>query len=117
AADVLATYAYDWWLGTPDLETDYAKQLQEFADIYARRKQQSIADAADRAKRQSQLTQPLADYVGKYTNELLGTIEVTNELLGTIEVTVDGNSLGVRLGNLYCQSTQQALGRAASCQS
>ena len=56
---------------------------------------QLIADAAERAKRQSQLTQPLADYVGKYTNELLGTIEVT----------VDGNSLGVRLGNLYCQST------------
>jgi CubicO group peptidase (beta-lactamase class C family) len=95
AADVLAAYAYDWWLGTPDLEADYAKQLQEFADIYARRKQQSIADAAERAKRQSQLTQPLADYVGKYTNELLGTIEVT----------VDGNSLGVRMGNLYCQST------------
>lgn len=95
AADVLAAYAYDWWLGTPDLEADYAKQLQEFADIYARRKQRAIADAAERAKRQSQLTQPLADYVGKYANELLGTIEVT----------VDGNSLGVRLGNLYCQST------------
>jgi hypothetical protein len=95
AADVLAAYAYDWWLGSNDLEANYAKQLREFADIYARRKQQSIAEAVERAKRQSQLTQPLADYVGKYTNELLGTIDVV----------VDQNSLGVRLGYLYSRST------------
>jgi hypothetical protein len=28
-ADMLAAYAYDWWLHTENLEADYTKQLQE----------------------------------------------------------------------------------------
>lgn len=94
-ADMLAAYAYDLWLGTPNLEADYAKQLQDFADLYTRRKQQTMAGAAERAKRQSQLTEPLAAYVGKYTHDMLGTIEIA----------VDGTTLGVRWGNLYSRST------------
>ena len=90
-ADMLAAYAYDLWLGTPNLEADYAKQLQEFADLYARRKQGTMAEAAARAKRTSQLTEPLSAYVGKYTHDLLGTVEITAE----------GNSLAVRMGNMY----------------
>ncbi len=95
AADMLAAYAYDLWLGTPNLETDYTKQLQELADQYAKRKQGTMAEAAARAKRTSQLTEPLAAYVGKYTNDLFGTVEITAE----------GNSLGVRMGNMFCVST------------
>ena len=94
-ADMLAAYAYDLWLGTPNLEPDYAKQLQDFADQYARRKQQTMAGAAERAKRTSQLTEPLAAYVGKYTNDMLGTIDIAAE----------GNALAVRWGNLYSVST------------
>jgi hypothetical protein len=94
-ADMLAAYAYDLWLGTPNLEADYAKQLQEFADLYTRRKQQTMAEAATRAKRTSQLTEPLAAYVGRYTHDLLGTVEITAE----------GNTLAARMGNMYSVST------------
>ncbi len=94
-ADMLAAYAYDLWNGTANLETDYAKQLQDFADLYARRKQETIAEAANRAKRTSQLTDPLTAYVGKYSNDIFGTIEIT----------VDGQSLGVRMGYMYAVST------------
>lgn len=94
-ADMLAAYAYDLWLGTPNLEADYAKQLQDFTDLYARRKRETSASAAERAKRTSQLTEPLAAYVGKYTNDMLGTIEIA----------VEGNTLAVRWGNLFCLST------------
>ena len=94
-ADMLAAYAYDLWNGTPNLEADYAKQLQDFADLYARRKQQTMAEAANRGKRTSQLTEPLTAYVGKYANDLFGTMEVT----------VEGQTLGIRMGNMYSVST------------
>ncbi len=94
-ADTLAIYAYDWWKGIENLEADYAKQLGDFSTLYENRKQQMIAQAAERAKRPSQLTQPLADYVGTYTNDLLGTIDVIAE----------GNYLAVRWGLLYSTAT------------
>lgn len=94
-ADMLAAYSYDLWMGTPNVEEDYAKQLDAFAAQYAQRKLQTIADAANRAKRTSQLTEPLTNYAGKYSNDLVGTVEVT----------VAGNSLGVRMGLMYCVST------------
>ena len=75
-ADMLAAYAYDWWLQTENLEVDYAKQLQETLTAFENRKQGIAADATQRAKREWQLTKPFADYAGKYRNELLGTMEV-----------------------------------------
>jgi CubicO group peptidase (beta-lactamase class C family) len=94
-ADMLAAYAYDLWNVTPNLEADYAKQLQEFADLYAQRKRDTMAQAAERAKRTSQLTGPLSAYIGKYEHDLLGTVEIT----------IDGTALGVRMGNMYSVST------------
>lgn len=94
-ADMLAAYAYDLWLGTLNLDADYARQIEGFADQYAQRKQQTIAAAASRASRTSQLTLPLADYVGKYVDPKLGTIEIS----------VKGNSLAVKMGMLNCVST------------
>jgi CubicO group peptidase (beta-lactamase class C family) len=94
-ADMLAAYAYDLSAGTPDLEADSVKQLQDFSDLYARRKQQTMVEAANRAKRTSQLTAPLAAYVGKYANDMLGTVEIS----------VAGSSLAVRMGNMYYVST------------
>ena len=75
-ADMLAAYAYDWWLQTENLEVDYAKQLQETLASYERRKQGIAAEAAERAKREWQLTKPFTDYAGKYRNDLMGTIEI-----------------------------------------
>jgi CubicO group peptidase (beta-lactamase class C family) len=95
AADVLATYAYDWWLGTADLKQVYEKQLQDLVDGYTQGTKRIIASTADRAKRTSQLTQPLADYAGTYRNDIYGTIEIS----------VSGNDLAVRMGNISCIAT------------
>jgi hypothetical protein len=75
-ADMLAAYAYDWWLQTENFEADYAKQVQDTVKAYEDRKQGIAAEAAQRAKREWQLTRPFADYAGKYTNDLAGTIEM-----------------------------------------
>ena len=76
-ADMLAAYAYDWWLQTENFEADYAKQLQETLTRFQNIIQGIAAEAAQRAKREWQLTKPFTDYAGKYRNDLLGTIEIT----------------------------------------
>jgi len=91
---LLTTYAYDRWLGT-DTNENYAKQLQEAAEQYGKMKQQMIASVRSRASRTSQLTRPLSDYVGRYTNEMLGNIDIV----------VEQNTLGVRMGNIRVLST------------
>lgn len=76
-ADMLAAYAYDWWLQTENFETDYAKQVQDTVKDYESRKQGIAAEAAQRAKREWQLTKPFSDYAGTYTNDLMGTLEIS----------------------------------------
>ncbi len=92
---MIATYAYDWWLGTPNFEAEYEKQLQSNFDAYETRKQQVHAAALDRAKRTWQLTKPFGDYSGRYTNPLWGTIEITPA----------ENALVFRMGNLSATAT------------
>src|SRR6185369_14017750 len=94
-ADMLAAYAYDWWARTPDLESVYARQLDETIKAYENRKQGIAAEAAQRAKRQWQLSKPLADYAGKYVNDLHGTIEIVAK----------ENALAVRMGNVNTVAT------------
>src|ERR1051326_4018027 len=89
-ADMLAAYAYDWWLRTENLEADYAKELERSFTVFESRKQGVANEAAARAKREWLLTNPFADYAGKYSNDLLGTIEI-----GAKEKAFD-----VRMGNL-----------------
>jgi CubicO group peptidase (beta-lactamase class C family) len=94
-ADMLAAYAYDWWLRTENLEADYAKQIEDTLKTYEGRKQGIAADAANRAKREWQLTKPFTDYAGRYRNDLLGTIEIVAK----------EKALAVRMGNLNTVST------------
>lgn len=94
-SDMLAAYAYDWWLQTANLEVDYARQLQETLTAYENRKQSIAADAARRAKREWQLTKPFTDYAGKYQNDLLGTIEIEAK----------EKALAVRMGKMYTVAT------------
>ncbi|HEX9928905.1 MAG TPA: serine hydrolase [Pyrinomonadaceae bacterium] len=91
---LLATYAYDRWLGTETPE-NYAKQLQELAEQYGKMKQAQIASVRSRSTRTSQLTKPLADYAGRYSNHMLGNIDIV----------VEQNTLGVRMGYLRVVST------------
>lgn len=91
---LLATYAYDRWLGTETAE-NYAKQLPDIAEQYGKMKQAQIASFRSRASRTSQLTKPLADYAGRYSNDLLGNLDIS----------VEQNTLAVRMGNLRVVST------------
>lgn len=93
--NTLATYAYDWLLGTADREEKYASGLEAGATNYGKMKDAWQASVRDRATRKSQLTRPLQDYVGRYRNEQLGNIEIT----------VQQNTLGLRLGNIETVST------------
>ena len=95
AADLLAVYAYDWWLNTENLEADYAKQLDDFVKAYENRRGQAHAAALERAKRTWQLSKPFADYAGRYTNDLLGTLEITPR----------ENALAVRMGKMNTIAT------------
>ncbi len=90
AGHMLATYGYDWWLRTENLEQLYDKQLQDLVAGYAQGKRQMQAAASERAKRSSQLTRPVAEYAGRYRNESFGTIEIA----------VSGNELAVRMANM-----------------
>ncbi len=91
---LLATYAYDRLLGAETAES-YAKQLQDIGQQYGRMKEQMIGSVASRASRKSQLTKPLADYTGRYTNNILGKIDVA----------VEGVTLVVRMGYIRAVST------------
>jgi hypothetical protein len=95
AADMVATYAYDWWMNTENLEADYTKQLQDLFDNYEKRKQQVHAAAVERSKRTWQLSKPFADYAGKYTNDIFGTMEITPR----------ENALAVRMGKINAIAT------------
>jgi hypothetical protein len=94
-ADMLATYAYDWWLQTENLEVDYARQLQENLTAFENRRQGIAAEAAQRSKREWQLTKPFADYAGKYRNDVVGTIEIAAK----------EKALTVRMGYLNAVAT------------
>jgi len=92
---MLAAYTYEWWLQTGNLEETYAKMLQDLAEQYEKRKASMISGAADRAKRVSQLSMPLDNYTGTYSNPDYGTIQVSNQ----------DNNLSVKMGNMNCAST------------
>lgn len=94
-ADLLAAYAYDWWLRTENFEADFAREIQQTITVYETRKQGVAAESAQRAKREWQLTKPFTDYAGKYTNDMLGTIEI---------VAME-KALAVRLGFLNTVAT------------
>jgi CubicO group peptidase (beta-lactamase class C family) len=90
----LATYAYDRLLGMETSES-YTKQLQDMVEQYGKMKQAQIASVRSRSTRTSQLTKPLADYAGRYSNDMLGNIDIV----------VEQNTLGVRMGYLRVVST------------
>ncbi|MEJ7624773.1 MAG: serine hydrolase [Pyrinomonadaceae bacterium] len=91
---LLATYAYDRWLGT-DTNESYAKQLDAITTQYGKMKQGYVDSVRSRASRASQLSKPLAEYTGRYTSDMLGTIDVA----------VEKETLGIRMGYVRVVST------------
>jgi hypothetical protein len=66
-----------------------------FSAQYRNIKQSLTAAANERKKRTSKLTRPLMSYAGRYSNDLLGNIDVA----------VEQDSLVLRMGNIYVRST------------
>ena len=91
---LLGTYTYDRLLGTETAES-YAKQLQDIVERYGKLKQQMIGGVQQRASRTSQLTRPLSEYTGRYSNEILGNMDIV----------VEQNTLAVRMGYVHVVST------------
>ena len=91
---LLATYAYDRLLGKETNEA-YEKRLGDMAGEYGRFKQQMVGSFKSRASRTWQLTRPVADYTGTYTNDLMGDINIS----------VENGVLAVRKGNIHIAST------------
>ncbi|HEX5704371.1 MAG TPA: serine hydrolase [Pyrinomonadaceae bacterium] len=94
-ADMLAAYAYDWWLRTENFEADFEKQLQQDAKTFENRRQRVVDEAAARAKREWQLSKPFTDYAGIYKHDMLGTIEIVAK----------DKALALRMGKLNTIAT------------
>jgi CubicO group peptidase (beta-lactamase class C family) len=89
-ADLFATYAYDSLNGMDGVGAEYAKQLNDAVESYAKGKEKMRASAAQRAARTSQLTMPLAAYAGEYKSDYYGTINVS----------VKDGGLFIKMGNI-----------------
>ena len=94
-ADLFATFAYDWWLGKPDVETKYAAMAEPFPGMVEQQQGRIAADLARRAERQWTLSAPLEAYTGTYVSLLYGTLTIT----------IEEGVLAARIGNLHAVST------------
>jgi hypothetical protein len=72
----IATFAYDWWLGTENIDDTYTKKIDELVKAFDVGKRSEQNGAAARAKRTSQLTLSMENYTGKYENPGFGTLEI-----------------------------------------
>jgi CubicO group peptidase (beta-lactamase class C family) len=94
-ADLVATYAYDWWLGRDSLEAVYRAKRDEVTQRVTQRKGRIEDDLARRAERTWTLTEPLESYVGTYRSDLYGTLTVT----------IAEGVLAAAIGNMHAVST------------
>jgi CubicO group peptidase (beta-lactamase class C family) len=95
AAELLTQFVFDWATGAPDAEEIFLKHLDELAQLHDKSLVATQKSYADRANRVSQLTMPLDAYVGKYSNDVYGDIEIK----------IENNALAVHFGNLHAVST------------
>ncbi|MCO6492964.1 MAG: serine hydrolase [Phaeodactylibacter sp.] len=100
--NLLAAYAYDWWLQQPEAGERGQKGLKEIAKRMEKAGEMVAKDRAKRAERTWQLALPFEAYAGTYYNDALGTLKVAN--------TTD--ALEVSIGNLYCTATPYTAGNS-----
>jgi CubicO group peptidase (beta-lactamase class C family) len=86
-AGLIAGYAYELWLGRPDLDARYEARL----DAFAKEVRDALAkQSAERAARPRTLPRPPAEYAGVYESPAMGRIELR----------VAGEGLEARMGVL-----------------
>ena len=95
-ADMMATFAYDWWLGKDQVIEQYVGQRTTFLEQLEQGKARLAAGRAEMAKRTWQLTEPLESYTGTYYSPAFGTVYVYIDHSGV---------LAVRNGYMFAVST------------
>ena len=93
--NLLAAYAYDWWLQREKAEKNGQKGLDEITKRMEKVGEMVAKGRAKRAERTWQLALPFEAYAGVYYNDSLGTLKVANA----------DNALEVSIGNLHCTAT------------
>lgn len=89
-ADALVTWVYDWWLEEePGDPGDAIARIAGMRDQFAQR---IAAGYQERAEREWMLERERSAYAGRYASDEYGVLTIT----------VDGESIGVRLGQLRC---------------
>ncbi|WP_420471012.1 serine hydrolase [Brevundimonas sp. FT23042] len=78
-ADLVANYAYDWFVGLPDIEAVYDAKLDELVVRRDRRRAGLAAGRAVRAQRPRTLSRPNAAYVGDYVSPAYGVMSVRED--------------------------------------
>ena len=75
--DVLATYAYDWFLvGPPAARENASRRLAELQLQADKQRQSRLESRSARAARPWRLTLPIASYTGRYCSDEMGTLTV-----------------------------------------
>ena len=97
--DVIAAYAYDWFIIGPEgAETVARETLDRLQGEITRHRERMASERARRAARTWQLSQPAAAYRGRYCNDERGTVEVGGS----------GDTLSIRMGLLRTQAEPYA---------
>ena len=91
AADLIAGFAYDLEAGKPNARAVAEQRFQELVNRVGAMRQQIAATDSQRLARQRPMDRPLADFVGTYRSDPLGTIRFE----------LKGNRLEYRWGVVY----------------
>ncbi|MEZ5043090.1 MAG: serine hydrolase domain-containing protein [Saprospiraceae bacterium] len=92
---LLASFSYDCLLEKENVLADYKKKVDELASMVHKRQEQRMAELAERAKREWQLSHSFAHYSGTYENDAYGTITIKG----------DSEKMEVSMGNMHCVAT------------
>jgi len=103
-ADLVANYAYEWWLKpesssllffSESIEEKYTDELSDLKEKAQDRVEDRHDDIRAKADRKWMLSLPLKAYVGTYNNPVWGTFEIS----------IENNTLKASIGNLSILST------------
>ena len=87
---LIANYIYDTLTGRLDAGSTFDSRIERLAAMGAAANAKALARADAAATRQWTLSHSLADYVGRYENNLMGTMAIV----------IDGSDLRFSIGNL-----------------
>ena len=93
--NLFASYAYDYFLGTEDVNEKYKKKAKELAVGLNKALEKIKKDEQERAERIWQLSKPLYQYCGTFTNKFFGPVTINQ----------NDSKLMVQHGNLSCIAT------------